>query len=862
MQRIVNRLISLALINVVMLSLVLFPSSTRASVTALRSYGYRVGSQYDYTWSMDVTTSGTSQNQTGKTTQTRLSRIVGSVTIIPLGPKDDGSMVLEALASDIRAFTTNTEGVLIEATEVPSTTIHPELPFYFAQNPSGRVTMVLLNTEESRESANFKRGIVSLFQMQLSGPAESLAEDDSSGVYEAQYRTTDQATTVTITKDRTQQNYQVFADSSIAAHGSSAPSSALGVPATSRAENLAISDKSTAVFDRNERVLRSVAVTSSVAGTTDGYSGEGVAMTSAASLKGILTLQSISPRAGRAFPTFPATATTNDVITAIQTFRRVTLASSSMAGVVADLTPPTDEVATLDEALAVLSAQPDDLAATSTLRETLQANVNRLSELDMALLNGTVAPVLYSGIIVALSGVSHPQAQSILLYRFMANSALDVAVRNRALMAVVGISVPTSELIQGVQRLSESGPLSEQATLILGALATNVEPSRPQDAAQIVTVLKGRLATAQTPETIILALDALGNAGPLVELSVITPYLNNSAFEVRKSALDALRGYPYEQIASTINQVLVSPDHALRAEATAIAAASGVILPLDDSAVNAQPGEYHKEWQNFIGGGDVKGELLANLHFWPNDPFNPGWMSTESHMKARFWSQTVSVARAKAWSYMTSATATTRYYRAQFYLLGFKVYDFNKTLPCQSSTSGNMFNESLTFFHLEQTIFVYGIPITLEALASASVTVPWTIGVTNCSNPLHAQAWGNITPQVKTYVEGSASVDLAVFRAGIGVGAELFDTSLSMNAMVLAALAPNPGLGLSINVTGHFEPINAHIFIFYQWRTFKCKKKLFGVCVWPTFPWGTKHYTDLWNYHGPAYDWTIINFNN
>ena len=334
------------------------------------------------------------------------------------------------------------------------------------------MTTILLTTEDTPETANFKRGLISLFQMQLAGASETRSESDSAGTYQAQYRTTDQNTTITITKERTQQSYQSFADPSILAPGVAVTP----VPGRLAGELVAVTGRMVANFDRVEGVLRSVSTTDAVAASTgtgaSAYSGDGSALRSSAAAQGTLTLQGIDPRESRLFPSFPATATINDVIAAIQPIRHVTLVIASLVNVI---TAPTtnDEAPSLTELLAALQARPDDATAISALRRSLGSSSEQVSDLDAALRGGTLAATLYPGIIGALSGLSMPQAQAILADRFIANPTLDAATRERALTAAVMVPAPTTELIQTVIDLSAGTAFAEEANLVLGALAAN-----------------------------------------------------------------------------------------------------------------------------------------------------------------------------------------------------------------------------------------------------------------------------------------------------------------------------------------------------------------------------------------------------
>src|SRR5215218_5153453 len=142
MQSRIWKITSGVLVTLIMLSALLVPAKSLA--TGARAYGYRVGYQYDYAWQMDVTTRSSQQNPTGTTARTALTRVSGTATLTPLGTKDDGAMVLETGLGNLRFFTTDEHGQLVEASAVPTETIRlAQLPFYFAQLPSGRVTTIL-----------------------------------------------------------------------------------------------------------------------------------------------------------------------------------------------------------------------------------------------------------------------------------------------------------------------------------------------------------------------------------------------------------------------------------------------------------------------------------------------------------------------------------------------------------------------------------------------------------------------------------------------------------------------------------------------------------------------------------------------
>jgi len=143
----------------------------------------------------------------------------------------------------------------------------------------------------------------------------------------------------------------------------------------------------------------------------------------------------------------------------------------------------------------------------------------------------------------ALGAVGHAEAQAALIEAINARPN-DWPALSTLIPALSGAGPPTREterVLRGLAASSTDSNVASTATLALGTLAHNLGRTSSERATNIVNWLIGRVETSSSEEQTRLLLLALGNAGTVSSLRVLTRFTTNSSPALRGAAVAALR---------------------------------------------------------------------------------------------------------------------------------------------------------------------------------------------------------------------------------------------------------------------------------------------------------------------------------
>ncbi|WP_110519400.1 HEAT repeat domain-containing protein [Herpetosiphon llansteffanensis] len=854
------RLLSLVLLTALIVQLGLIPQSVAAQTKTKQAtpaselpatpkglnYYYPSDDIYQYSWSTLVETVSTTQEQSsGVRNHSNSFNLQGSLWVERYA-SDGYSTYLQAQIVKPSIYN-KTEAGLKQITDPevvgPASDAELARPFYFQQDRDGVISGLYFDGADSEDVQNIKRAALSQLQIYLyyepecADPTQidcvaaySKSESDVSGVYTADYssRMLD-AQTVEITKKRSEKSYKSFADRSIA------NAEATKIESTS----VAIYDLRAGVLLKNTTTQRIRSGFNSTNGLND-YEGSGYAIESGGDSTDAISFEGTIP--GEIVPhAFEGKANTNAISTLIRSIAGKEYKSVEIVANVSSNKADADlglAAADLTTALKELADAPSDPNAVSRLRATLNTVDGALSQLDQQLSKGRINPALYEGIIGALTGVVDSQAQRLIITHLVNNQSLNQTTRTQALTALTVIAEPSDATIIAVSDLVQAnGSDAKQALLVLGAIANNLWAKQPELAQKLSAMLETKLAEAKTDIERDLALRALGNAGPATTLSIISGYLEHSNEIVRTSAIDALRKFPAAE-----TEALLLKAYSSETSAVARHAARELLFANSDAPrLNA----FDWNWQKFVGGGDLKGELKARLYL-SNGPDITALAHGEA--KAHAWSWSYSLAEAKATSYVQTENGIKyRYFEAYVKVLGNNVFTpIKERVACGVQRTGNLYQTTMTFFSVTKTFMVGPIPIQLGLSASGSISIPWKIVATACDVPISASANVSITPTVWASASATAAVTIFIARGGIGINADFLKTSLEAKASATYHITNgfHGNLGLNVSV----QPLAVRIFLWYQLR------KLFG-------GWKSRNEWTIWNWSAATQTWPIWNTN-
>ena len=176
--------------------------------------------------------------------------------------------------------------------------------------------------------------------------------------------------------------------------------------------------------------------------------------------------------------------------------------------------------------------------------------------LAMADINSLTFKVLSN----ALGEAGNPQAQTALVSAI--RSRLDDWRAVLQLIPVLAQAAhPTSEaedLLRELAFTSSDANITSTAQLALGVASRNLAESSPARAQKITDSLLEKIASTTSQEEIRVGLLALGNAGSLGALPVLTRYVNDPSPELRAAAVSALRFIQSAQADKLLRKALLS----------------------------------------------------------------------------------------------------------------------------------------------------------------------------------------------------------------------------------------------------------------------------------------------------------------
>ncbi|ABX04837.1 MAG TPA: lipid transporter [Herpetosiphon sp.] len=853
----VKRWLSMLIGTVLLAQLVLIPhhatAQTRSSgrepvVVATESKGYyRYPDMgiYRYAWSSTVDTQSTTQTAATRPRQDVNRLGMTGVVEIERYASGRSTNLLRAKLVNPKMYTiTETGWQLVTDREVvgPDFDKQVEVPFYFQQHTTGEVVGMYFDRTDSEEVRNMKRAAVSQLAMQLEySPTPSCddrtitcaqpykrLETDVTGTYTAAYaaRIVD-SQYVEITKTRDQDSYTAFADRTIV-----------------DARDTLLSSKHTAMYDlragvlvrnSNQQTIRNRLGSAEQAQ----YAGSGYGIESGINANESISLDGVTTGALDSVISLSGDEQTSELAALMRrTEGRDYVATPLVATIVEQAAVADRGLAANDltSALALVAQNPHDPNNVIVLRATLNTLDRSMQQLDQRLSKGTIATNLYEPLIGALTGVIDPQAQALVIKHFIQSPSVAASIRTQALTALTIFKKPSLETIRFVTTLADQNtPEGMQALLVLGAIAGTIQHEQPAQARDLATIIEATLTHAKSDTERDLALRALGNAGTATDLAVIRPYLADANQIVRTSAIDALRKFPAADTNALLNTAYRSDtSEIVRHTARELLYANG-----DSPSLNA----FDWNWQQFIGGGDLKGELKSRVYVSDGPDITA---LARGEAKAHAWSWSYTLAEAQASTYVqTEHSIKYRYFEAYVKVLGNNVFTpIKERLQCGVERTGNLYQTTINFFSLTKTFMVGPVPVQLGLTASGTISIPWKIVASACDVPISANANISITPTVWASASATAAVTIFVARGGVGITADFLKTGIEAKAS--ASYHIINGFHGSINLNVSLQPMAVRIFLWYQLR------KLNG-------SWKPRNEWTLWNWSAPTQTWPIWN---
>jgi len=816
-------LTGLLLIIFMMIGLMPLHASESDSKSDATKLLYKNDSTYVYDWNTTVTVrySGTRLDNSSSTKKTEL------VT-------QENKTILHALAR-VTAISTTTEGNTlmglivekptftgfdkegVEMSEVDEDFINElKVPIYYVQAPTGKIINIMAIPTKELSALNIKRGIISALQTTLSndstGSVRNITEEDVNGAYTAQLSSIVDGNTIVITKTRDQNAFTRFP----------------GNADISLSKDFVINDSMTTRFSSQQSIVESVSLSGSyLSGGNRNQSvpAEGVGMWSDATYKSELKLVGIESITDK----FPMDGYESMSLTA-------------------DHIEIADDPSEVEDSLSQLSGDPSNSISYNNFAKALIENPDELKQIKEKMSNGTINLSMYPAIIGALSVLGTPEAQEILVNDIIRKESIPTDIKGQGIVGLGLVKNPSSESVDFLETLSnqKSDILSSQATLLLGAVAEKLAITDPARASRIVKNFESLLTEARDNEEIDLYLGALGNAGNDTSVDIMGAYLFNSSPIIRQSAVEAFRKMTSPHAFDYLRQVLSS-----EIESNIRAAAEKILISkqLMPEELSLPESNYDWTYQLNIGGSDVYGQILAELHANNNNGNSNFYILGQGEIKAYAWSFNKSIARAYACSEVVNQNGTLRRkFSAKAYVLGNQVVSYERFLNCGQTVSGVLWSGSMTFFNMSVNFYPMGICVSLGVKVGGSASLNYGYGFNSCNAPIQAKAYASITPSGCITASGSASVSIYILKVGVTISANILNTSFPVT-LTATAQTINPYLCAQFLITKVQQSINGNLKLWAKRRKFI----LFG-------GWKTIFSTILWSFSSSSNTSTVFNY--
>lgn len=777
------------------------PRAVTRSVV-VKAMTYEQGLSYAYQWDSSVQSQTNSEGADGLGSALNQNEAHARVRLRAIKPQDDGSTLMEARLEEPHLIYRDEKGAPVEARD-DDLQKQLQLPIYFEQLKDGSIGRVLAHPDDTPASLNVKRSIVSSFQTPAEGGDRF--ERDVSGSYKAHYEVADDGERRIVSRKRTQDDFETFADPMI------------------KERSFALSDETQAAFDPKTGMLLSSQVNGHLLSSTNGrYGKEGHSLWSTAESKGSLAMLSVD-KDGDDQPDLSA-------------YGDVELTGAINPD---ETLPPGSEKQVLLQTrtdVELLQRSPSDPVVFNRLAEALRHSPEAVKDVGVRL--GGLPSQARGSLINALAAAGTPAAQALVLQQLESGGE----AADQALVALAFVARPIPEAVDAVEGLFSDSRSSrhEQATLVLGVLASELQRTQPFRAAVVAQRLEGRLRDARDPAEVALLLNGLGNAGTASSVEALVPYLSHDLAEVRLAAVDALRKHPASAVRGLLQtRITLDGDEAVRE------AARGTLRSLATPESGMQPATlYSWSWNRWLGGQDLGANFTALVSANTNNPNNIT-LSADGEAIGWAFQHSYSLVHANASSdVVTQSGVLKRHFNGNVKVLGNTLFNGDKYLTCGTTQSGSLYSVTQQFFSLSYTFYLAGVlPITLSLSASGSVSVPYEYRWDACNALVYMKASAKVTPTAWVSATGGVTVSIFLARGGASVTADLMKTGFPATA---EAHINSGTAGACLNVQLSEQAISGHVDLWYQ---------LHGV-----WSWGSRHSWTVWNFGSSPTSSTLYNY--
>jgi len=326
---------------------------------------------------------------------------------------------------------------------------------------------------------------------------------------------------------------------------------------------------------------------------------------------------------------------------------------------------------------------------------------------------------------------------------------------------------------------------------------------------------------------------------------------------VRVSALTALRKIPGDQVEGLLISALnktngeVENNVDLFMERELAAAILSGRPGLSDNAVAAlnnhnqavlslPSGYYTSDWNRHLGGSTVG----VNL---------PGFMGIATPPKYYPYLYVRQAANAHIWSYtrnliygelLAKGDGSTFKFRAYLDIGGGLIKrEYDKTVPCSTNRSGNLYNGSITVFNVTKSVPIYAaLTADFNVRGSGHFSLDWSYKHNICSLT-SGNFEAKITPSVTARAEASASVNAQLLRGGGTLAADLLNTSLPARGSVNYA---NSQVNFCVNIQAQTKALKGNLTIWADHRSVS------GPWYKPRVSWSRFLEKEIWKFDTPS----------
>jgi hypothetical protein len=842
----------------------------RPAAIAARQLNYLAGKTYRYDWKIVVDSQSFGRDSEGPLENAGQQKTImsGVVDVTITGKANDGSINGQVTINS--PFVCSTDGATAnvlqgaEYTELANALLQPLL---FKQTAAGVVTEVSTPQGAPLLAVNMQKGIVNALQVTLKEEnAYSVEEQGAQGRYTVNYTLSDLAAGAAITKTYNQDSFAHLI------------SSGEGLATLRQNNTVNLLMNANGVFQSVNHIEAMQSSDESADPPSTGNPGlDGVAAWSLMKNTGTLILRSVADASPAAL------ASAQSAIYQV---------ADLGAGLSEQLPNPKgidlSKINLADE-FARLEAEPTNPEYVLWIADLVFADDSEeqtvIAQIQGRIQQHSSHPDIVNAYIDVLTRVGSPKAQEVLggilgnpnVAAASLSATLSITSTEHALIGMVLLQTPITISVESIQQVisDTNSPLRDTAVTVLGTVADHLDGPA---AAAITQQLLNGLQQAANDNEVILYLDALGNTGDPAALGAIQSYISGTVqvasatqvsdtLGVRVSALTALRKIPGDQaeglLVSALNKTNAEVENNVdlfmeREIAAAILSGRSELskdavdaLSIHSQAVLSLPSGYYTEkWNRHLGGSTVGVDLPGSMDIASPPKYDPTLIVRQS-------------ADAKIWSYTKNllygellARGKGSNFRLRAYINiggGLIKKEYDKTVPCSTNKSGNLYKGSITVFNVTKSVPIYGaLTADFNVRGSGYFSLDWSYKHNICSLT-SGNFEGKITPSVTARAEASASANAQLLRGGGTLAADLLNTSLPTRG---SANYANSQVSFCVNIQAQTKALKGNLTVWADNRSVS------GPWYKPKWSWSRFFEKELWKFETPSKTYTASSRNS